>query len=332
MTFLICGLQMRFHIFNRRQRSLTLISRWFGNTLLGFAGNMVMFTISSALPALSPLFYVESVIDLILISSLGFCTYIIFANRPPSTKVKILIISPYVLIAVLSILFPAFDEYNYDAAILTLLGEYLLFIKILYNRNIKSEATCEEPEARPLRWLNIAAVICLVWWGGFSFCLHLDAVEYYYIVGCSIASVLIFYISIKISNIAEPSCFETSSQNERGNGITASKTRLVRVAIEQLYGQQQIYTNPDLTIEDVANALRVTPRQLSWFFDKEMDTSFNTFTNEYRINHAKELMVNSDEKMTIVAYRSGFNSSQVMTRTFVRMTGETPGEWRVKGK
>lgn len=85
------------------------------------------------------------------------------------------------------------------------------------------------------------------------------------------------------------------------------------------------YLAESLSLADVANDMRVSAQELSQFLNKVCGQNFNTWINTLRVEEAKRLlMINPSLSMTEVAGQSGFADASVLSRTFKRLTGETP--------
>ncbi|MCR9141202.1 MAG: helix-turn-helix transcriptional regulator [bacterium] len=99
--------------------------------------------------------------------------------------------------------------------------------------------------------------------------------------------------------------------------------------LKRLMESDRAYHDENLSLDDLAIALRMNPEQLSQFLNKQLGKNFSTFINEYRIKEASELLL-KDPKRTVlsIAYAVGFNSSSVFHEAFRRFAGTTPGKYR----
>jgi AraC-like DNA-binding protein len=91
------------------------------------------------------------------------------------------------------------------------------------------------------------------------------------------------------------------------------------------------YLNPDLTVEMLAKAMRITPKDLSRLINVHLEQNFFDFVNRYRISEAQHLLINSpDKKITVleVLYQSGFNSKSSFNTLFKKYTGLTPTDFK----
>lgn len=91
------------------------------------------------------------------------------------------------------------------------------------------------------------------------------------------------------------------------------------------------YSTP-ITLSMLTEIFHVNQSYLCKLFRSKMQTSFVTYINEVRINHAKRLLVSSGLSVDEIAERTGFNNANYLVRVFKKTTGITTGEYRKKFK
>jgi AraC-like DNA-binding protein len=92
----------------------------------------------------------------------------------------------------------------------------------------------------------------------------------------------------------------------------------------------QIYLNPLLKLDFLANKLSVSEKVISSLLNQHIGKNFNDFVNEYRVQEArKKLAEPSLRRFTIaaIAFDSGFNSLPTFQRCFKQFTGITPSQY-----
>ncbi|MDR3652807.1 MAG: two-component regulator propeller domain-containing protein [Paludibacter sp.] len=90
------------------------------------------------------------------------------------------------------------------------------------------------------------------------------------------------------------------------------------------------YTNPELKIVDIAQAINCSSHSLSYIFNQYLTKNYYDFINEYRIKEFKLLI--SDENfskytLSALAERCGFSSRASFFRSFKKLTRITPNEY-----
>ena len=83
-----------------------------------------------------------------------------------------------------------------------------------------------------------------------------------------------------------------------------------------------------LTIEDIAQAAAISPRECLRCFQATLKRSPMTYLIEYRVQAAAKLLETTDWSISEVASRTGWGSSAYFTKMFRRMQGKTPVAYR----
>lgn len=84
----------------------------------------------------------------------------------------------------------------------------------------------------------------------------------------------------------------------------------------------------DITIDEVAKLIHMTPSAFCKYFKKHTMKTYVTFLNEIRIEKACQLLVNrSTENISEVAYLCGFNTVVHFNRVFKHSLGCSPSEF-----
>jgi AraC-like DNA-binding protein len=100
----------------------------------------------------------------------------------------------------------------------------------------------------------------------------------------------------------------------------------------QAIDDEQVYLRPGLTIEELADLLKVPTHQLRHLINAGMGhRNFASFLNGYRLTHAQAALADVDrarETILAIAYESGFASLQSFNRVFKDVIGQTPTDFR----
>ena len=85
-----------------------------------------------------------------------------------------------------------------------------------------------------------------------------------------------------------------------------------------------------IKVQEIASYLQYSPRHLSGIFSKITGMHLKTYINIQQMEAAKELLSGSPLSITEIAYQLGFSDNHNFSRTFKRITGQTPGDYRCK--
>lgn len=113
--------------------------------------------------------------------------------------------------------------------------------------------------------------------------------------------------------------------------VTGSEQLLqLQNKIQQLFDEKQVYLMPNLKLSDITSMVGSNRTYVSKFFNNEQNESFFDFVNRYRVEHAVNLLLNSNEKVDNIVELSGFNSRQTFYRAFAKHKGMSPAQFRAK--
>ena len=87
-----------------------------------------------------------------------------------------------------------------------------------------------------------------------------------------------------------------------------------------------------LTLEGVAKKFHLNASYLSRIFRKSTGQNYMAYVTNLRIDHAKQLLANTDLVISEVALRCSFVNEPTFYTTFKRCTGISPGEFRKRNK
>ncbi|MDD6213859.1 MAG: response regulator [Firmicutes bacterium] len=116
----------------------------------------------------------------------------------------------------------------------------------------------------------------------------------------------------------------TMSQNvyNYNNGQIKSKISKAIDFIKERYNEQ-------ITRNDIAEYINVSPNYVSALFKKELNKTLVEFINQTRIENAKRMLRETDDKIYKIADDVGFTDVYYFSKTFKTVTGYTPSEWRL---
>jgi AraC-like DNA-binding protein len=84
----------------------------------------------------------------------------------------------------------------------------------------------------------------------------------------------------------------------------------------------------DLSLGQVAKAVNASPFYFCKMFKKITGINFTDFLSRVRIEHAKNLLLNQNLRVSEIAFEVGFQSLTHFNRVFKRIIGQSPTEYR----
>ena len=98
----------------------------------------------------------------------------------------------------------------------------------------------------------------------------------------------------------------------------------IRKCIDYIYE----HLHEKLTIQELADYLKLNTSYLSKLFAKETGSNIKEFITHAKINTAQNMLKNSDFSYLDIALALGFSTQSAFISTFKKLTGMTPKEYR----
>ena len=102
--------------------------------------------------------------------------------------------------------------------------------------------------------------------------------------------------------------------------------------LKDYFDSGQLQENGIPSIEQIADSLSVSQRYLSDTLKRETGKSSTGHLHRYLIDEAKDLLLNPDKTISMVAYDLGFEYPPYFTRLFKKKEGISPTEYRERYK
>jgi AraC-like DNA-binding protein len=144
------------------------------------------------------------------------------------------------------------------------------------------------------------------------------------------AAVFLFFNAMVYLGLKKPTLFSQSRKYMDSTLKESDKVRM-RKRLAGLMEEQKAFTNPDLTLPELAQTLGIAPCHLSQIINESYRQNFRDFINQYRIEESKRrLQQGSKSGVLETAFAVGFNSKSAFNSAFRKFTGVTPKEFKVK--
>jgi AraC-like DNA-binding protein len=115
---------------------------------------------------------------------------------------------------------------------------------------------------------------------------------------------------------------------------TSKKDTIKKEIAEKLniaINMNEVYKNPNLTLEQLALTIEISPRELSKHINEIQQMNFSEFLNSHRIEKVKELLTSPDSKkykFLTLAEDAGFSSKSSFNAIFKKMVGVSPSAYK----
>lgn len=178
-----------------------------------------------------------------------------------------------------------------------------------------------------LTFFTLIAIVVLVL--GFAVS-SIDSAYFYYFYSNAIAASLVL---VTATLIVFPNVLQEINEVVR---LGYANTTLGRIDVDackeklqSLMDEAKIYQNENLSLSVLAEAMDLSPHQLSELINTEYEQSFSQFIRMKRVEAAKTLLV-SEENASIlsVSMEVGFKSQSNFYAAFKEITGDSPGNFR----
>lgn len=308
------------------------MSRYVGSIFLTMSISALCYILSAMSVLMEPLFIAGSTIDILMFAMIVRVGYVLWANKQPSGTVLPALVVPFAVLAILNVFRPAIRDNMPDIGVAVLLSYFIFFEFRLQKHERLLEDLYSNPELHSIKWRWSLIVFLAGWFTIRHILLAAGLTDWYDSAMYLFMSVVILFVFIKVINFRTPVRTETLDQVGAGDDCSIDAfpdtATPLQAAFLQLLEQNRIFLNPDLTVEDVVKDLGTNSKYFSMMLHNDMHTTFYKIVNGYRVEQAKELLKSTDDKIEQIAKSSGFNSHQSFIRTFARITGKTPSEWR----
>lgn len=115
------------------------------------------------------------------------------------------------------------------------------------------------------------------------------------------------------------------------SGMNPETAQMHMQALAEVMEARKLYRRDDLTLQDLADVLTISPHNLTEVINTQAGQNFYDFVNGYRIREVQERLQDPrSNNLTLLAIglEAGFKSKSSFNAVFKRHTGMTPSEYR----
>lgn len=111
--------------------------------------------------------------------------------------------------------------------------------------------------------------------------------------------------------------------------LTASVADEIGARLQQLMETEERYRDSTLSLPSLAEAVGVTPHQLSEYLNQNRGLGFARFVSRYRVTATQDMLLKQPSKAVLdIALEAGFSSKSTFNSAFAEQVGMTPSAWR----
>ena len=144
-----------------------------------------------------------------------------------------------------------------------------------------------------------------------------------------------FCFSLSYFGFSQPVLYSSSTSNEEEtkseDKLSSSQTRSYTQKLESYMVAEKPYLNPELTINELADEVKIPRHYITNILKSELNVNFFTLVNNYRLQEVKEKLRDpAYQKCPVlqIAMECGFNSKSSFNAIFKQNTGQTPSDYR----
>ncbi|GEM_PF-543690 len=118
-----------------------------------------------------------------------------------------------------------------------------------------------------------------------------------------------------------------SEKYEKSALSAAASTRISR-KLHAAMERDKMHRDPNLTLWSLARYIGASPNHVSQTLNEVIGKSFFDFVNGYRVSEAIGLLSMTNNTILNITYDVGFNARSTFYKSFKRITGQTPTNYR----
>ncbi len=142
------------------------------------------------------------------------------------------------------------------------------------------------------------------------------------------------HIKSSLSHLPEfsgESAGQASGTKYQKSGLGPLKAEQFQKKLAHCMKTEQPFTQSDLTLDQLARHLGISPHNLSQVLNTCFKMNFFDFINHYRLQKVKKDLLDPEKQnftILAIAFDAGFNSKSSFNAIFKKHTGKTPSQYR----
>lgn len=216
-------------------------------------------------------------------------------------------------------------------------------LRLLYKHRLAVNNTYSFINHKELQWARIFLIYLLT----ISIISHIltygYAILFHYKVYLAVLDLIAIYwlayfgiiqrnVSAVTTNITTPDDSKNNTTNKKPYNLKESeRLKEIMVQIDAHMSTTEVFINPELTIVDLAEGLKVHPKLVSNSINTMANQNFNIYVNRLRIEKALKILKTGNLEaysMEGIGIEVGFKSKSAFYAAFKKVTGTTPVKYK----
>jgi AraC-like DNA-binding protein len=103
---------------------------------------------------------------------------------------------------------------------------------------------------------------------------------------------------------------------------------MIVAKLDAMMREKRLFENLDLNLDRLARKAIIPTRRISGAINRVKGQNVSQYINGHRIAEACRLLAETEEPVTAIMFKAGFQTKSNFNREFRRVTGTSPSEWR----
>ena len=121
---------------------------------------------------------------------------------------------------------------------------------------------------------------------------------------------------------------EKAAEKDSGAGGFSDSGRSSGIQVQEILNFLKLHYQENISLSDVSSKFHFNSIYINRVLKKETGSTFLVLLNDIRLQHAMELLGETDLKISVVAEMCGFSDQRYFSQIFRKNTGYTPAQFR----
>lgn len=124
--------------------------------------------------------------------------------------------------------------------------------------------------------------------------------------------------------LAETKDVETICSAEYAHDLNENQLGRIKVVYDHIMDNFKA----EVKIKEIADKLNISEAAFYKFIKKQTKKTYTQIINEFRVNHASKLLMNSEKPIAQICFESGYNNISYFNRKFKEIMHQTPHDFK----